>query len=124
MGQSSSKAPIVLAADKETFNVTFAGDTRYAPPSLAAAAAEKNPAEKIPRDTSSQVQTIDYRNPSDASSVVPASGTAFVSDAGGGSPMDYGATHSIDQRDAGPARRWSIYGTDPRYPTPTVTTLP
>ena len=38
------------------------------------------------------------------------------------------ATHSIDQRDAGPANRWSVYGVDPRYapvaPPPAYASLP
>src|SRR5262249_38066700 len=38
--------------------------------------------------------------------------------------LDEGATHSPNQRDAGPANRWSVYGVGPRYGTAPPLTLP
>jgi uncharacterized repeat protein (TIGR01451 family) len=98
--QSKSRAPIVLAADTGSTTVRFAGDERYAPPSLTAAA--------------------------HAHTALP--GNALVSDGGpvqaAGVSLDEGATRSVDQRDAGPANRWSVYGVDPRYGVMPPLTLP
>jgi uncharacterized repeat protein (TIGR01451 family) len=131
--QASSKTPIVMAADMGTVSVTYAGDPRYAPPSLSAAANDKNSGK-----SSSDVQTAAYSRANNAdtsyaalSNALPehtASAAVFVSDAGyapaAGVSFDNGVTYSPNQRDAGPARRWAVYGVDPRYGNPAFATLP
>jgi uncharacterized repeat protein (TIGR01451 family) len=101
--------------------------------------------ETNPRYFPTPVQTVGYSSVSDvtpANSASKAVGTAalistdagsghstisacaYVTDAAGGDVInvpplpvsaDDAVTHSVDQREAGPANRWSVYGVDPRY---------
>jgi uncharacterized repeat protein (TIGR01451 family) len=128
--QPASRTPIVPAADLGAPKFMYAGDERYAPTALSSSTQLDEP-RSFPTSTrsagyatSSDVTTTNSAS-SDATSgntnLKKPGGTAspYIRDAAiapaGNFSVDDAATHSIDQREAGPANRWSIYGVDPRY---------
>ncbi|HEY2760993.1 MAG TPA: hypothetical protein VGI75_09620, partial [Pirellulales bacterium] len=134
----STRAPIVLAAEREPLHITI-GDPRSVPASAGAATATDNPQQPSQENSTTSYTVISDAGPENAASqnvtdqdeVPPntASAAVFVTDANcapaaTGVSLDNGVTYSPNQRDAGPANRWSIYGVDPRYGNPAFATLP
>ncbi len=139
VSQSKTRTPIVLAEEREPLHITILGDPRYVPSSFGAEAINDDPRQSSQENSAASYTVVTDAVPQDAASqdAIPqdevppntASAAVYVSDAGcapaaAGVSLDNGVTYSPDQRDAGPARRWAVYGVDPRYGNPAFATLP
>ncbi|HZZ27688.1 MAG TPA: hypothetical protein VFE46_06735 [Pirellulales bacterium] len=132
------RTPIEPAADVATSNITLskfidAGDPRYLPTgsglTMSKLAGLAQPA-RPENHTPASVRQAGYTTTSDSSAGdgnindLHGPASVYVGDTGapsvGGVPLPDTVHYSVDQRDAGPANRWSIYGVDPRYPPPLV----
>ncbi len=119
----STRAPIVLAEEREPIHITI-GAPRFAPPSAGSTTVSDDSQQSNQENITASYTVVTDTVPQDATlqdDAPPntASAAVYVSDAGcapaTGVSLDNGVTYSPNQRDAGPANRWSVYGVDPRY---------
>jgi uncharacterized repeat protein (TIGR01451 family) len=119
----STRAPIVLAEEREPIHITI-GAPRFAPPSAGSTTVSDDSQQSNQENSPASYTVVTDAVPQGATSQDDAppntaSAAVYVSDANcapaAGVSLDNGVTYSPNQRDAGPANRWSVYGVDPRY---------